>query len=44
MKTETPIPQPVRAKAFRVALLTIVVALLATVAGLAFLTTIIERK
>jgi nitrite reductase (cytochrome c-552) len=44
MKTETPIPQPVRAKAFRVALLTIVIALLATVAGLAFLTTIIERK
>jgi len=44
MKTETPIPETVRAKAFRVALLTIVVAILATVAGLAFLTTIIERK
>lgn len=44
MKTETPIPDKVRAKAFRVAALTIVVAVLVTVAGLAFLTTIIERK
>ncbi len=44
MNPEPSIPQPVRAKAFRVALLTIVVAILATIAGLAFLTNIIERK
>ncbi|MFN3408177.1 MAG: ammonia-forming cytochrome c nitrite reductase subunit c552 [Limisphaerales bacterium] len=44
MKTETPIPETVRAKAFRVAVLTIIVAVVATIAGLAFLTTIIERK
>jgi nitrite reductase (cytochrome c-552) len=44
MNTETSIPENVRAKAFRVTVLTIVIAVLVTVAGLAFLTTIIERK
>lgn len=44
MKTDTPIPDNVRTKAFRVTLVTIGIALLVTMAVLAFLTTIIERK
>ena len=44
MKPETSIPEKTRSKAFRVALLTILVAVGVTVVGLAFLTTIIERK
>lgn len=44
MTTETHIPEKTRSKAFRVAMLTIVVAILVTAAGLTFLTTIVERK
>lgn len=44
MPNEADIPPSVRVRAFRVALLTIAVAVIATIAGLAFLTTIIERK
>jgi nitrite reductase (cytochrome c-552) len=44
MSTETPIPEPVRSKAMRVALLTIIVACGVTMVGLAFLITIVERK
>jgi nitrite reductase (cytochrome c-552) len=44
MKPETSIPEKTRSKAFRVTLLTILVAVGVTIVGLAFLTTIIERK
>jgi nitrite reductase (cytochrome c-552) len=44
MKNQTPIPEKVRSKAFRVALLTILVAVVVTAAGLAFLVNIMERK
>ena len=44
MSTETQIPEKTRGRAFRVALLTIVVAIGVSAAGLAFLTNIMERK
>jgi nitrite reductase (cytochrome c-552) len=44
MNTETKIPEAARGRAFRVALLTIVVAVFVTAAGLAFLVNIMERK
>jgi len=44
MNAETQIPEKARGKAFRIALLTIVVAIIVTAVGLAFLTNIIERK
>jgi len=44
MSTENNIPEKTRSRAFRVALLTIVVAVAVSAAGLAFLTNIMERK
>ncbi|WCJ59427.1 ammonia-forming cytochrome c nitrite reductase subunit c552 [Fontisphaera persica] len=44
MSAEPQIPETVRSKAMRVALLTIIVACGVTIVGLAFLTTIVERK
>ena len=44
MNSEAKIPKAVRSRAFRVALLTIGVAIVATVVGLAFLVNIMERK
>lgn len=44
MSADTQIPEPVRSKAVRVALLTILVAAGVTMVGMAFLITIVERK
>jgi nitrite reductase (cytochrome c-552) len=44
MNSEAKIPEKIRGRAFRVALLTIGVAVVATVVGLAFLVNIMERK